>query len=96
VKGKCVTESISFDAVPIKTDRGHVRLPLPFDPREVWGRAQRHYVTGEVAGTPFDGSIGFQGGTAFLVLSKDFRQRAGIELGESVHGTVTKATGPST
>lgn len=79
-----MSEQITFEAVPVTTDRGHVRLPLPVDPRTVWGPRMRHYVTGQVGGHPFTGSIGFQGGSAFLVLSKDFRTRAGIEPGQPV------------
>ena len=86
-----MSEPISFDAVPITTDRGHVRLPLPFDPRDMWGRKPRHYVSGTIAGTPFDGSVGFQSGQIFLVLSKEFRQQAGIESGTSVPVTLHEA-----
>ncbi len=77
-------EPVKFTSCPVTTDRGHVRLPLPFDPRDLWGRKPRHYVEGTVAGTPFTGSVGFSGGTAFLVLSADFRTRAGIVAGEEV------------
>ncbi len=77
-------EPVEFTSRPVTTDRGHVRLPLPFDPRDAWGRKPRHYVEGTVAGTPFTGSVGFSGGTAFLVLSADFRKRAGIAAGEEV------------
>lgn len=79
-----MSEQITFEAVPVVTDRGHVRLPLPIDPRTVWGRKNRHYVTGQIAGYPFSGSVGFQGGSAFLVLSKDFRVNARIEPGQPV------------
>jgi hypothetical protein len=77
-------EPVEFTSTPVTTDRGHVRLPLPFDPRELWGRKPRHYVEGTVGGTPFTGSVGFSGGTAFLVLNADFRQRAGISAGDEV------------
>ena len=77
-------EPVEFSSTPVTTDRGHVRLPLPFDPRETWGRRPRHYVEGTVAGTPFTGSVGVAGGTAFLVLSKAFRDQAGITAGNEV------------
>ena len=77
-------EPVEFTSIPVTTDRGHVRLPLPFDPRDRWGKKARHYVEGTVAGTPFTGSIGFSGGTAFLVLSADFRKQAGITADDEV------------
>ena len=77
-------ETAEFTSVPITTDRGHVRLPLPFDPRDRWGKRPRQHVEGTVAGTPFTGSIGRSGGTAFLVLSADFRKKAGIAVGDEV------------
>jgi Domain of unknown function (DUF1905) len=89
-----MSEPIAFDAVPVQTERGHVRLPLPFDPREAWGRSRRHYVTGEIGGMPFDGSVGFHGGVAFLVLAKDFRDRASIKVGDPVHAVIRQADAP--
>ncbi|GAA1978976.1 DUF1905 domain-containing protein [Amycolatopsis minnesotensis] len=89
-----MSEQITFEAATITTDRGHVRLPLPFDPRTVWGRRKRHYVTGRIAGSPFSGSIGFQGGSAFLVLSKDFRARAGLQPGQPVRAELTECAKP--
>ena len=82
-------EPVEFPSTPVTTDRGHVRLPLPFDPRERWGRKPRHYVEGTVAGTPFSGSVGFAGGTAFLVLNADFRTQAGITPGDAVAVVLT-------
>nr|WP_042179365.1 DUF1905 domain-containing protein [Kibdelosporangium sp. MJ126-NF4]CEL13782.1 hypothetical protein [Kibdelosporangium sp. MJ126-NF4]CTQ88150.1 hypothetical protein [Kibdelosporangium sp. MJ126-NF4] len=87
-----MSEHITFQATPTTTDRGHIRLPLPVDPRTIWGRKKRHHVTGRIADIPFTGSIGFQGGTAFLVLSKDFRTRAGIEPGQPVTADLTEDT----
>ena len=77
-------QPVEFTSTPVTTERGHVRLPLPFDPRERWGRTRRHYVEGTVAGTPFSGSVGFAGGTAFLVLSAAFRTSAGLTPGDEV------------
>ena len=89
-----MSKPMTFETVAVTTDRGHVRLPLPFDPREVWGRKPRHYVTGQIAGSPFTGSVGFQGGSAFLVLSKDFRARAGIKPGHALLVELTETTKP--
>ena len=86
-------ESAGFTSVPISTDRGHVRLPLPVDPRDRWGQRPRHHVEDTVAGAPFTGSIGFSGGTAFLVLSAAFRKQAGIAVGEEVAVRISPQAG---
>lgn len=83
-KGKCMDDEVRFSTTLLKTERGHVRAPLPFDPRDVWGRKPRHYVKGTIAGTPFIGSVGFADGIAFVVLSSDFRRQAGIGAGDTV------------
>ncbi|MFL5681274.1 MAG: DUF1905 domain-containing protein [Chloroflexota bacterium] len=72
-----------FETMLVKTERGHVRAPLPFDPREKWGRKPRHYVRGTIAGAAFSGSVGFADGGAFLVLSSAFRG-AGVKPGDTV------------
>ncbi|HLM04710.1 MAG TPA: DUF1905 domain-containing protein [Blastococcus sp.] len=82
-------EPVEFTSTPVTTDRGHVRLPLPFDPRERWGRRARHYVEGTVGGAAFAGSVGFAGGGAFLVLNARFREEAGISPGEEVRVSLT-------
>jgi hypothetical protein len=79
-----MTEPTRFSTQLIVSERGHVRAPLPFDPRVTWGRKPRHYVEGSVAGTPFAGSVGFSSDGAFLVLSKAFRDAAGVQAGETV------------
>jgi Domain of unknown function (DUF1905) len=80
----CMADCAEFETTLIRTDRGHVRAPLPFDPRDRWGRKPRHYVRGTVAGVPFAGSIGFAAEGAFLVLSKAFRDGAGVAAGDTV------------
>jgi hypothetical protein len=52
-------------------------------------------VTGEIGGVSFDGSVGFQGGMAFLVLSKDFRDRASVKVGDPVHAVIRQTAGPA-
>ena len=79
-----MADPIGFSTTLVLTERGHVRAPLPFDPREMWGRKPRHYVEGTIAGTPFSGSVGFAAGGAFLVLSAEFRRRAGVQAGDTV------------
>jgi hypothetical protein len=82
-------EPAEFTSTAVTTDRGHVRLPLPFDPRERWGKRPRHHVEGTIGGTPFTGSVGFAGGTGFLVLSAAFRKAAGVTSGDAVDVRIT-------
>ena len=77
-------DEAEFETKLVVTDRGHVRAPLPFDPRARWGRKPRHYVRGTVEGAPFSGSVGFAAGGGFLVLSRAFREAAGVNAGDTV------------
>jgi hypothetical protein len=65
------------------TDRGAVRLILPFDPTEVWGTTVRH-VKGSLNGTPFEGSIGARDGKRFVPVNKELRVLAKVEAGDTV------------
>lgn len=87
-----MADPTGFSTRLVLTERGHVRAPLPFDPRETWGRKPRHHVEGTIAGTPFSGSVGFAAGDAFLVLSAEFRRRAGVEAGDTVEVQVRPVT----
>ena len=49
-------EPVEFTNTPATTERGHVRLSLPFDPGIGGARKPRHCVKGTAAGTPFSGS----------------------------------------
>ena len=86
-------DKADFETTLVQTDRGHVRAPLPFDPREKWGRKKRHYVGGSIAGKPFSGSVGFAAGSAFLVLSGAFREAAGISPGDVVRVVIEPEAG---
>ncbi|HEX5610640.1 MAG TPA: DUF1905 domain-containing protein [Solirubrobacterales bacterium] len=77
-------EARAFEATPVITDRGHVRLPFPFDPREEWNAGARTKVSGTIAGEAFEGSIGIRDGQAFVVLNAAFREAAGVEVGTPV------------
>jgi hypothetical protein len=49
------------------------------------GRKPRHYVRGTIGGEAFCGSIGFSTDGPFLVLPRALREKAGVEVGDSVH-----------
>jgi hypothetical protein len=57
---------------------------IPFDPRDLWGKRVRHYITGTLNGEPFDGSLGTRGGVWFFPVNKEARQRIGLRAGDEV------------
>ncbi|MEV5536159.1 YdeI/OmpD-associated family protein [Saccharopolyspora shandongensis] len=73
-----------FSARLETSERGHVRVRMPFDPTEEWGKRQRHYVRGTINGTEFEGSLGSSGGEFFFPVSKKLREAAGVEPGDEV------------
>ncbi len=56
-----------FSASPTKEGEG-IRIDLPFDPNEVWGAKERHYITGTVAGHQVRGLLKFESSGSFLTL----------------------------
>lgn len=83
-----------FDAVLEADQRGHVRIRLPFDPSEVWGKKQRHFVRGSLNGTDFEGSLGSRGGAWFFPVNKTLRASSGIGPGDDVHVVVEPGGSP--
>jgi len=57
---------------------------IPFNPNEVWGVKQRHYVTGTVNGYGVRGSLGSDGKQYFLPLGAAWRRGCGLETGSDV------------
>jgi hypothetical protein len=72
-----------FDAELSGVD-GKVRLYLPFDPNDVWGKKRRHQVAGTIGGHPFEGSIGVRGGKFFVVLNAAMRAKTKLGAGDEV------------
>jgi hypothetical protein len=73
-----------FEATVEANERGNVQITIPFDPSAEWGRRQRHYVSGTINGTPFNGSLGARAGRVFMPLNKEFREAARIDVGDVV------------
>jgi len=70
-----------------------VFLPLPFNPNEVWGVKQRHYINGTVNGYGVRGSLGSDGKQFFLVLGAAWRRGCGLDAGDKVE-VVLSPEGP--
>lgn len=62
--------SIRFDATLEVDARGVVRLRMPFDPTQIWGKARRHFVRGTINATAFEGSLGSRGGAWYFPVNK--------------------------
>lgn len=74
-----------------QADRGAVRLPLPFDPTEAWGKKPRQFVKGSINGTPFQGSLGVREGRYFFPVGKELRELAEVSAGDTVKVVIEPA-----
>jgi hypothetical protein len=68
-------------------------IPIPFNPNEVWGVKQRHYITGTVNGYGVRGSLGSDRKQYFLPLGAAWRRDCGIDAGDEVN-VVLSPEGP--
>jgi hypothetical protein len=68
---------------------------VPFDPEEVWGIPARkvsdqpggkegHLVRGTLAGTPFEGWIGYRWGRRFILTDEELCEKAKVKVGDVV------------
>jgi hypothetical protein len=64
-------------------------IAISFNPNEVWGTKQRHYITGTVNGHPVRGSLGSDGKQYFLPLGAAWRRDCGLEAGAQVEVTLS-------
>ncbi|MGH9211325.1 MAG: YdeI/OmpD-associated family protein [Acidimicrobiales bacterium] len=72
-------------AVTVTVDRqGRTRVPVPFDPDEVWGPKPRHHVTGSLAGHGLRGVIEEVDGARVLVLGPAWGRDCGPADGATV------------
>jgi hypothetical protein len=62
---------------------GGATVPLPFDPKEVFGKA-RAPVRGAVNRAPFRSTVAIYGGVAYLGITKALREEAGADIGDEV------------
>jgi hypothetical protein len=64
-------------------------IAIPFNPNEVWGVKQRHYITGSINGCGVRGSLGSDGSQYFLSLGAAWRRDSGVEAGAEVEVVLT-------
>jgi len=72
-----------FKTVLMKSG-SRIFVPIPFNPNEVWGIKQRHYIRGTVNGHAVRGSLGSDGGQYFLPLGAAWRRDCGLDAGDHV------------
>jgi Bacteriocin-protection, YdeI or OmpD-Associated len=88
-----VAVSRSYIATVVMADDGTVRVPVPFDPDEVWGAKARHSIAGTVAGIPVRGDVRPVGDGHEFVLGPAWLRGRGPDLGVQVQ-VVIEAEGP--
>jgi Bacteriocin-protection, YdeI or OmpD-Associated/Domain of unknown function (DUF1905) len=74
---------VRFRGVIEAAGRGGATVPLPFDPKGVFGKA-RAPVRGTVNGAPFRSTVAIYGGVAYLGVTKGLREEAGADIGDEV------------
>jgi len=85
-----------FKAELIEGHKGVTVVIVPFDPEEGWSlkpvrlESRRHgwLITGKVNGLPFDGYIGERWGRFFIIIDSEFRDAAGISVGDTLNLTI--------
>jgi hypothetical protein len=73
-----------FDAEIVAAEGGKVRLIVPFNPSDKWGKKARHHVTCRIGKQEFEGSIGSRGGVFFIPLNKEVRAQLKLEADTKV------------
>ena len=57
---------------------------IPFDPDEVWGVKERHYVTGSIDGCKFRGCLDTEGTTLVLPIGAAWRRDNAVDMSGSI------------
>jgi hypothetical protein len=78
------TTSQRFSATVAAAPRGHVRIPVPFDPDAVWGGKGRHLVGGTVNGMRVRGALEADGGAYGLTLGPAWLRSCALAAGDTV------------
>lgn len=73
-----------FTTVAVAAPRDHLRIPVPFDPDDVWGTHTRHHVGGTVNGIRIRGVVA-PGGDGFeFTLGPAWLRDCGVAAGDTV------------
>lgn len=82
----------SFKTV-IEKSGTRVFVPIPFNPNDIWGVKERHYINGTVNGLRVRGSLGSDGTQYFLILGAAWRRDCAVDAGTKVD-VVLSTEGP--
>jgi hypothetical protein len=82
-----------FTATVAAAPRGHIAIPVPFDPDAVWGTKSRHLVGGTVDGKRIRGSVEAVGDSYAFTLGPAWVRDCGVEVGSTVE-VVLEPEGP--
>jgi len=77
-----------FQATIVKL-RSKAVLPIPFDPNDVWGKKQRHHITGSINGCKIRGALDWDGTQPVLSLGLAWRCDNGLEVGDQVEAVLS-------
>jgi len=73
-----------FTATAAAAPRGHLLIPVPFDPDTVWGAKPRHHIHGTVNGTGVRGVIEPAGDGHGFTLGPAWLRGCGLAAGDTV------------
>jgi hypothetical protein len=73
-----------FTATAAAASRGHILIPVPFDPDTVWGTKPRHHIHGTVNGMGVRGVIEPAGDGHGFTLGPAWLRHCGLATGDTV------------
>ena len=93
---RAVTNEVQFEAELILGHKGVTVVLVPFDPEQRWklkpvrlaGRRHGWVITASANGIEFDGYIGERWNRFFIIIEKELRDAAEVEVGDTVKMSV--------
>ncbi len=92
-RGPAPDRARRFTATVTVDAQGRTRVPIPFDPDDVWGPKPRHHVTGSLGGCGLRGVLDEADGGHVLILGPSWNRGGGPADGAEVE-VVLDAEGP--
>lgn len=91
-----MSQPIQFEALIEEAPRGGACIPVPFDPREVFGTARSMRVVATYDGFEARSNVVTMGGRAVLGIHKATREAIGKGPGDEVRVTLVRDAAPRT
>ena len=73
-----------FVAIVAASGRGTLLVPVPFNPDQIWGAKQRHYITGTVNGIRVRAVLEPAGDAFGFILGRTSPSSRGVAVGDTV------------